>query len=185
MKRIVYIILPALFLILGAGKAIQNINSNSNKQAFNDLKIALENAKKENEQKVSEKTTEIPEINLNQKIVLQTPNTQKTETKVFKLNLPEQVNIKLVDQETLYTTDKQQTSWQWEKISGKYDYKFYVKFLPEQNAAIITSEPIERKEIQLPFASIIFEQEDNTIYCNGNSYGMTSHSFHRPIFVIK
>ena len=192
MKKILFLILPSLFLVLGAGKDISSFNTKNdaqNKQMLSDLKNLLESSKKDNEkeniQKESPDESESTEIAFNQEVVIQAADSKNIRKLIFKLNLPEQEEFKLVDPKTRYTTDDDQISWQWNELSGQYIYKLTIKLVPEQNYVLIITEPIERRELGLPFVAFTFVKKGDIIYLNGESFGMTSHSFTRAVLAVE
>ena len=205
MKRIIYIILPALFLVLGAGKDMQNINKNSNadkQKMMNDLKTGLEEVKKISTDKpnISEENYSVAkEISLGNEIVLQDGKDIKVEQKIFRLNLPKREYLLLYGPtfgQKIATTHDKNVVWKWDTLSSKYFYKISMKLDNEQNCLFITISPTQNNAQETPltatteaeqaawhvtYASFNLSEDENTIFFDGKNYGMNNHEFRRPI----
>ena len=205
MKRIIYIILPALFLVLGAGKDMQNINKNSNadkQKMMNDLKTGLEEVKKISTDKpnISEENYSVAkEISLGNEIVLQDGKDIKVEQKIFRLNLPKREYLLLYGPtfgQKIATTHDKNVVWKWDTLSSKYFYKISMKLDNEQNCLFITISPTQNNAQETPltatteaeqaawhvtYASFNLIEDENTIFFDGKNYGMNNHEFRRPI----
>lgn len=206
MKRIIYIVLPALFLVLGAGKAVQNINNKQDTKVLKSLKTELEDSKKSAEE--DPRTEEInysnaKEIRLNNAVVLQGGENIPVETKTFKVKLPKNEYLSLYKPEgdKFTLTHEDDVTWQWKEISEKYFYKVSIKLDREQNCLFVTLYPIENGKTK-PFVaktareqadrhvsyadfSIEKEEGDETIRFHGESIGMITYGFKRPILYIE
>lgn len=206
MKKIIYIIIPALFLVIGAGKAVQNINKSTNKQSeqvLNNLKSGLEESKKTSAKKTNsqeENSSAAQEITLGQEIVLQGDKDSVVETKIFKFNLPKTKWQLLYDQETFATTHDKKVDWNWTELSSKYFYKVSVKLDSDQNILLITMTPTrtntlnhtvtakteeEQADLHVTYASFKLVKDKNSIFVNGISFGMVNRDFKRPILYIE
>ena len=187
MKKYLFI-LPALFLMTGAGKNIENINPNdSEKQVLSDLENALEKSKElsENKKENKESAVEEKEIVLEQKIILQGKKDMKIEQKIFKLNLPQDKKYLLFNQEDFVTTHDKNVSWNWTELAGEYYYNVAVTLDTNKNYLLITTTPIERSEIPATsYTTFSLSQKDDAIFFNGETYGMSAYVFHRPILFI-
>lgn len=207
MKKIIYILIPALFLVIGAGKTAQNINKNTKKQKpeiLDSLKEELENSKKTAEDTLSELETNYlaaTENALNQKIILQGGKNITVETKTFKLNLPKSEYLLLFkpNKEKFITTHDTNVNWNWTEISDKYFYQVSIKLDKEQNCLFITLSPIEKTQnktfiaktqeeqslMQVSYADFTLKQIDDAVFFDGQSLGMITYGFKKPVLYIE
>ena len=128
MKKIFFIILPSLFLLLGAG--INKDIGKENQKILKDLKTELEKTKEDSKEKnntLEENYSTAKEITLENTIVLQDGKDIKVEQKTFKLNLPKSKYLLLYGlrqgEKSIITTHDKNVIWKWENISSKYFYK--------------------------------------------------------------
>ncbi|MBQ4493499.1 MAG: hypothetical protein II972_02715 [Elusimicrobiaceae bacterium] len=191
MKKLIFLIIPALFLFLGAKQIKQTINKNNtqNKQMLSNLKTGLEKSKEISVKKpeTSEgKYPSVKEISLGQEIVLQGETDSKIEQKTFKLNLPKSKYTLLYNQETFITTHNKNVIWNWTELAGKYFYKISVKLDKEQNCLFITTTPTLRATIvETSYTTFSLSKDKNSIFFDGVALGMNTHTFHRPILYIE
>lgn len=207
MKKIIYMIIPSLFLLIGAGKAVQNINKNTNKQnskILDSLKTELEDSKKTAEDtpsELEENYLAATEIALNQTVILQGGENISVETKTFKFNLPKSEYILLFkpNDEKFITTHDKKVNWNWTEISDKYFYQVSVQLDKEQNCLFITLSPIEKTQnkpfvaktqkeqflMQVSYADFALKKIDNAVFFDGQSLGMITYGFKKPIVYIE
>lgn len=152
MKKILYFVLPAIFLVASAGngfaqiKELKQLSSeqlNQIKQGneqVNKIKQELNNKQKANEEKVYgeymlknpsplqlllEKATE---INFKQRVSLQELVSPHQATKIgaknFKLKLNKEKTYTLLDQKNFNQTNKPYVQYLWNEFLGKYSYEF-------------------------------------------------------------
>lgn len=205
MKKIFFIVLPSLFLLLGAGTS-KNINK-QNQKILKDLKTKLEKSKevsvdKNNSQEENYSTAK--EISLEDIIVLQDGKDIKVEQKTFKLTLPKSEYLLLYGlmhgDKTIATTHDKNVVWKWEHLSSKYFYKVSMKLADEQNCLFITLTPTQTGKEEKPitattekeqadwhvsYAMFNLSKKGNTIFFDGQSYGLNNNEFHRPILYIE
>ncbi len=206
MKKIFFIVLPSLFLLLGAG-----INKDTNKQnqkVLKDLRTELEKSKEvatDKNKAQEENYSAATEISLEDIIVLQDGKDIKVEQKTFKLTLPESKYLLLYGimegKKSIATTHDKNVVWEWENISSKYFYKVKMEIDKEKNCLFITLTPTqsgpeekpitattekEQAEWHVSYALFNLRQQENTIFFDGHSFGMFGNSeFSRPILFIE
>lgn len=205
MKKIFFIVLPSLFLLLGAGTD-KNINKR-NQKILKDLKTELEKSKevstdKNNSQEENYSTAK--EISLEDIIVLQDGKDIKVEQKTFKLTLPKSKYLLLYGlmrgDKTIATTHDKNVIWKWEYLSSKYFYKVSMRLDDVQNCLFITLTPTqsgteekpitattekEQADWHVSYAMFNLSQKGTTIFFDGQSYGLNNNEFHRPILYIE
>lgn len=205
MKKIFFIVLPSLFLLLGAGTD-KNINKR-NQKILKDLKTELEKSKevstdKNNSQEENYSTAK--EISLEDIIVLQDGKDIKVEQKTFKLTLPKSEYLLLYGlmrgDKTIATTHDKNVIWKWEYLSSKYFYKVSMRLDDVQNCLFITLTPTqsgteekpitattekEQADWHVSYAMFNLSQKGTTIFFDGQSYGLNNNEFHRPILYIE
>ena len=205
MKKIFFIILPSLFLLLGAG--INKDIGKENQKILKDLKTELEKSKESSKEKnntLEENYSTAKEITLENTIVLQDGKDIKVEQKTFKLNLPKSKYLLLYGlrqgEKSIITTHDKNVVWKWENISSKYFYKVHMKLDDERNCLFITLTPTqswpEEKPItattekeqafwHVSYAMFNLSKEENSIFFDGQAFGINNNTFHRPILYIE
>lgn len=205
MKKIFFILLPSLFLLLGAG--IGKDTNKQNKKILKELKTELEKSKDISADKnspIEENYSTAKEISLKDTIVLQDGKDIKVEQKTFKLNLPKSKYLLLYGimqgNKTIATTHDKNVVWKWEDISSKYFYKVKMKLDDEKNCLFITLTPTqtwpEEKPItattekeqaawHVSYAMFNLRKKENTIFFDGHAYGINNNDFSRPILYIE
>ena len=175
MNKSIFLIFPALFLLLGATTA------ESSQKALDDLKSTLETSK----EMADTNSLNATEITLKEKVVLQGKTNLKIEKRVFKFNLPEDKEYFLYDQEDFIPTEKTKVSWKWEELLGAYYYEISVELNKAQNYLLITITPVERDELPGPsYTTFYLKSEDSSILFAGSTYGTITYTFDRPILYI-
>ena len=199
-----------MFLLLGAGKASQNINKNTNKQnkqMLSDLKTGLENSKELSDEKNNTKEenySAAKEISLEDMIVLQDGKDIKVEQKTFKLTLPKSEYLLLYGVmyggKSIATTHDKNVVWRWENISSKYFYKVSMRLDNEQNCLFITLTPTqtwpeekpitattekEQADWHVSYAMFNLSKKGKTIFFDGQAFGVNNNEFSRPILYIE
>ena len=205
MKKIFFIILPSLFLLLGAG--INKDIGKENQKILKDLKTELEKTKEDSKEKnntLEENYSTAKEITLENTIVLQDGKDIKVEQKTFKLNLPKSKYLLLYGlrqgEKSIITTHDKNVIWKWENISSKYFYKVHMKLDDEQNCLFITLTPTqtwpeekpitattqkEQADWHVSYAMFNLSKQGTTIFFDGQAFGISNNEFHRPILYIE
>ena len=192
MKKTIYFILPALFLMLGAAKSIDKLaTKDADKQTINNLQKVLKSSKELSESKKEKEETnfDTTEISLDQTILIQGKIDEKIQEKIFKLNLPKGKKYLLVNkktgstQTTFTTTNEKKVSWDWTQLQGEYFYTISITLDAVNNYILIDTKPKERNEFpgtSLTTFSII--QIGENFYFKGETYGSeVTYAFKRPI----
>ena len=196
MKKIIYILLPSLFLIIGAGKAIKDINvSDSDKKIVNNLKKDLEKSKDlaADKEKEIEAPLEATEISLNQTILIQGKADEKIEERVYKLNLSKNKKYLLLIRENASSqadfgpTHEKKVSWDWTQIQGEYFYTISVKLDPDNKYILIDTKPKRRDELPgTSLTAFTIIQMGEALFFKGETYGSeATQTFRRPIIYIE
>lgn len=209
MKRKLYILLPALLLVIGASKTIQTINKDTtaqDKKVMSNLKNELKEVKKTSADKPSaaeENYLAAKEISLGNEIILQNGKNITVEQKIFRLNLPKSKYLLLYGPtygQKIATTYDTNVIWKWDTLSSKYFYKISMKLDKEQNCLFITISPTQNNEQETPltatteaeqaawhvtYAAFNLSKDEDTIFFDGRTYGMNNHEFRRPIVYIE
>ena len=213
MKKMLYLILPALFLSAGVNygfaqvkeikelsKEQRNKIEQENKQ-LNELKQELDNKQKANEEKIYGEymlktpqtlqlvLEEATEINFNQRVNLQELVSPNQTIKNFKLKLNKGKTYNLLDQKNFNPTNKLFVQYLWNDFLGKYSYEFTFTLLDDkagEHFLLINVKPIACKEPTVPYVYVEFNDKGNLITYNGMAYAMDTHSgFIRKVLTVK
>lgn len=204
MKKI-FFLLPCLFLLLGAG--LDKNAGKQNMEILKDLKTELEKSREDLKEKNNiqeENFSAAKEIALEDIIVLQNGKDIKVEQKTFKLTLPKSEYLFLYGvmfgEKTISTTHDKNVVWKWENLSSKYFYKVSMKLDDGQNCLFITLTPTqswpeekpitattekEQADWHVSYAMFNLRKKGNTIFFDGQSFGISNNEFHRPIVYIE
>ena len=197
MKKMLYVVLPTLFLSLCAGNIFaqtHEIKSLTQEQK-EALAKSLEETKAKQE-KINGKDmldldlksmVNAQEITVGEKINLQDilfkDNRETPETKYYKLKLAKGGKYTLLDQKTKQPSEEKSVSWVWNDFLGKYEYAFDFRILEskteqDNSYLFIAITPVLSKDNEptLPVIHVAFNfNEKGDITYGGHAYAIDGH----------